>query len=104
LDLDADKNIIVPKSVLGEVNEYLNANNDVKRWLESSFIMTDNKRDCFPSTELLQEFNNVGDYVQLNAKKFSEQMKLNNVQSKIVHGTKMFYGLKRIDEENNELD
>lgn len=98
-----NKNIIVPKEVLGNVDEYLNSNNDVKRWLEDVFEITDDKRDCFTSTELLVEFNTVGDYIHLSPKKFSEQMTINNIKSKLVKGTKYFYGLKR-KEEFNELD
>jgi putative DNA primase/helicase len=98
-----NKNIIVPKEVLGNVDEYLNSNNDVKRWLESVFDFTDDKKDCFTSTELLSEFNTVGDYMHLSPKKFSEQMTINNIKSKLVKGTKYFYGLKR-KEEINEFD
>jgi putative DNA primase/helicase len=104
-----EKNIIVPREVMGNVDEYLNANNDVKQWVESVFEINDNKKDCFTSVELLTEFNNVGDYAQLNAKKFNEYMKVNNIPSKLVKGVKYYYGLKRKevleDEQDfNELD
>ena len=55
LDINKNQDLIIPKAVLAEVDEYLNTNNFVKTWLDAKFDYTDDKKDCFMGKELLVE-------------------------------------------------
>lgn len=106
LDINKNQELVIPKAVLAEVDEYLNTNNFIKTWIDGKFDITTDKADCFRSKELLQEYNQSGDYPVLNNVKFGELMKMNNIQLKTVKGYKYYYGLKLKEEidEINPLD
>jgi len=106
LDINKNQDLVIPKAVLAEVDEYLNTNNFIKTWIDGKFDITTDKADCFRSKELLQEYNQSGDYPVLNNVKFGELMKMNNIQMKTVKGYKYYYGLKLKEEidEINPLD
>ncbi len=83
----------VPQEVLNNVSTYLNDNNIVKNWLDETFIYTEDKKDKIKSSDLLAMFNNSG-YGILSAPKFSESLKMNNINSRPLDGCKYYYGLK----------
>ena len=104
LDISKNPECRIPSEVLSEVDEYLNSNNFVKAWLETRYMITDDKKDSVRASVLLHEYNNSGDYPQLTNVKFTELMKMNNIQSRLLKGNKYYYGLKAIDDMDNELD
>lgn len=102
LDINKNQDLIIPKQVLAEVDDYLNTNNFIKSWIDGRFDITDNIKDCFKSKELLFEYNQCGDYPALNNVKFGELMKMNNIPIRQLNGYKFYYGLKL--KEINPLD
>ena len=111
--LEINKNkpskIVVPKEVLNEVDSYLNANNFVKMFLDSTFTYNDDRKAIVKASELLGEYNSSGEYPNLSNVKFSEMMKMNNIPFRNMNGSKYYYGLVRIpteddDEELHALD
>jgi P4 family phage/plasmid primase-like protien len=103
LDISKNPDSKIPASVLSEVDEYLNSNNYVKSWLETRYMINDNRKDIQRASILLQEYNNSGDYPQLSNVKFTELMKMNNIQSRLLKGNKYYYGLSPLDDIENDL-
>ena len=101
--LDISKNkpskIIVPKQVLGEVDNYLNANNHVKKFLDENYIINDDKTKKVKATELLKQYNENGEYPVLTNVKFSEMMKSNGINHRTIGNAKYYYGLDAIEHE-----
>ena len=103
LDINKNQELIIPKQVLADVDEYLNKNNFVKEWLDNKFDLTDDKKDIIRSKDLLAEYNSSGDYQVLNNVRFAELMKMNNILIRVLHGNKYYHGIK-MKEELNDLD
>jgi putative DNA primase/helicase len=103
LDINKSEPLNIPKSVLNEVDDYLNTNNHVKLWLDCKFEYTTDRKDCFSGKELLMEYNQ-GDYPQLTNIKFAEMMKMNNISVKLVKGNKYYWGLKLKEFEEEEIN
>jgi hypothetical protein len=103
LDINKSQPLNIPKSVLNEVDDYLNTNNHVKLWLDCKFEYTTDRKDCFSGKELLMEYNQ-GDYPQLTNIKFAEMMKMNNIPVKLVKGNKYYWGLKLKEFEEEEIN
>jgi len=103
LDINKNQELVIPKAVLSEVDDYLNTNNFVKSWLDGKFDYTDDKKDCFTGKELLLEYNSSGDYPILNNIKFNEYLRMNNIPTRILKGNKYYYGLK-LKEQAGEIN
>ena len=86
------KKVIVPQEVLAEVDEYINANNYVKLFLDETYIRNDDRKAIVQSKQLLEEFNNWSNE-RLFPNKFFEQMKINNIQSRMIGGSRFYFGL-----------
>lgn len=94
--LDINKSIDVlrvPNKILNNVDNYLNENNIIKKWLDENIIKTNNKKDIVKSSELLLIYNESG-FQPLSQKTFNELMLSNNIETRINKGYLYFHSIK----------
>jgi hypothetical protein len=94
--------IKVPKEVLNEVDEYLNANNFIKLFLDENYEITGNDKDKINSKTLFEHYNTCGQFQPVSNVKFSEMMNSNNIKKKRTEQGFVYLGIKSLfvlDEE-----
>jgi len=102
-----DQPLVQPKDVLEETNEYFDANNPVKAWINERLEITnDSNKDRIKASTLFEEYNN-SDYEKMSMTKFSttlEQNGLNKVKNSVI----FFVGIKlkeiKKEEQKSDLD
>jgi putative DNA primase/helicase len=102
--IDISKNndkVVVPKEVLGNVDEYVNQNNTVLEFLQASYDFVDDDKERIRTSELLAEYNSSGDYNFLSPVKFAQALEMNKIKTKKYNTGKYVMGIKTkiIEEE-----
>jgi len=101
-----EEELIIPKSILKDNEEYINENNILNEWFNYTLVKTDKIDDKINSTELLNNYNNsTFCKSKLSPVVFSknmEKLNINKLNTRIKYYTNIKYNFN--DEINNDLD
>lgn len=86
------KNIPIPKSVIDETNDYLDENNKIKNWLNDNYIITNDKKDIIKNTDFFRQYQEYDS--KMTNKEFYNLCMYNQIQIRMIHGVKYYYGIK----------
>jgi len=87
------KIVIQPDDVKNQTKEYFDENDPVKGWIANFIDITDNDKDQIKTSELYNKYLIDGN-PKISMVKFSEFIKINNINSLNKMGYKFFIGLK----------
>lgn len=87
------KIVIQPDDVKNETKEYFDENDPVKGWIAMFIDITENDKDQIKTSELYNKYLIDGN-TKISMVKFSEYMKINNINTLNKMGYKYFIGLK----------
>ena len=90
-------NVKIPKEVLGNVDQYINQNNSVMEFLQDTFDFIDDDKERIRTSDLLQMFNQSGDYNYLSPVKFAQALEMNKIRTKKFNAGKYVLGIKLKD-------
>lgn len=91
-----DKKLIQPTDVENETKEYFDENDPVKSWLAYNCEITDNDKDRIKTSELYNKYLSDGNQ-KISMIKFSEYMKINDIETVKSSGFMYFKKIKLND-------
>jgi P4 family phage/plasmid primase-like protien len=96
--------LFMPKAVVDMTEGYMMKNNPVGAWLKKFYDITNNKEDIVPRCELYGTFLEDTN-VQMSHKKFSDILENKcNINDKKVQGKHYYYGIKRKDNIDSDIE
>ena len=94
-----DKSLPSPQAVREATEDYFDANNPIKFWLEEYFVITKNNKDRIQATDLLRMYGEDTSSEKINKQHFSQGMNFNGIEKKKITGREHYCGIRRKTQE-----